>query len=388
MISSANLVESLLKEACLLTGCCWSVSLTCQGELCRPGENYRLTRRRENQLNRFLAEKSNLAWLFGVFSAGRTRSRVFSSPEGDLRLYAFPCADGQTLLLAACQQELSAAQQRIWRLVSLAHLSGGQTARLEQAVLELEETQQELQARITAQREAEARLVQAAKLAAVGEMAAGVAHELNNPLTSVVGFTELSLDALPPDSPVRGDLDLVLREAQRARSVVRRLLDFARQGETVRVLADINEVVEDVVALTKHFLQTSGVRLEIRLGADLPRVRMDRNQIKQVLINLVNNALYAMPSGGTLVLQTSLQERYAARWLRLDVRDTGVGIPAENLGRIFEPFFTTRAERGGSGLGLSVTYGIVTDHRGRIEVESEPGHGSIFSVWLPLEAEA
>ncbi len=388
MISSANLVESLLKEACLLTGCCWSVSLTCQGDSCRVGENYHLTRRSEAQLRLFLQEKSNLAWLFGVFSAGRTRSRAFSDQADDLRLYAFPCPDEQTLLLAACSTALLPAQQRIWRLVSLARFGGGQTARLEQAILELEETQQELRARITAQREAEARLVQAAKLAAVGEMAAGVAHELNNPLTSVVGFTELSLDALPPDSPVRGDLDLVLREAQRARSVVRRLLDFARQGETLRVRADINEVVGDVIALTKHFLQTSGVRLDVRLGESLPPSRMDRNQIKQVLINLVNNALYAMPNGGTLVLQTSLQERYAARWLRLDVRDTGIGIPAENLGRIFEPFFTTRAEHGGTGLGLSVTYGIITDHQGRIEVESEPGHGATFSVWLPLEAEA
>lgn len=388
MISSANLVENLLKEACLLTGCCWSVSLICQGDACQPGDNYHLNRRRETQLRKFLQEKNNLAWLLGIFNAGRMRSRIFSSPEGELRLYAFPCADSQTVLLAACQSELSLFQQRIWRLVSLARLGGGQTARLEQTVLELEETQQELQARITAQREAESRLVQAAKLAAVGEMAAGVAHELNNPLTSVVGFTELSLDALPLDSPVRGDLDLVLREAQRARSVVRRLLDFARQGETVRVRADINEVVEDVVALTKHFLQTSGIRLEVRLGQGLPWGRVDRNQIKQVLINLVNNAMYAMPAGGTLVLETSLHERYAQRWLRLDVRDSGIGIPAENLGRIFEPFFTTRAAHGGTGLGLSVTYGIVTDHKGMIEVESEPGSGSLFTVWLPLEAES
>jgi len=388
MISSANLVESLLKEACLLTGCCWSVSLTCRGETCQLGENYRLTKARESQLRQFLKEKNNLAWLFGVFSAGRMRARALPAAESNLRLYAFPCADAQAVLLAASSAELPTTQQRIWRLVSLARLGGEQTARLQQAVLALEETQQELQARIAAQREAESRLVQAAKLAAVGEMAAGVAHELNNPLTSVVGFTELSLDALPPDSPVRGDLDLVLREAQRARSVVRRLLDFARQGETLRVRADLNEIVEDVVMLTKHFLQTSGVRLDVRLGQELPWGQFDRNQIKQVLINLVNNAMYAMPEGGSLILETSRCERYARSWLQLQVRDTGVGIPVEHLERIFEPFFTTRGEKGGTGLGLSVTYGIVTDHGGMIEVESQPGKGSTFTVWLPLEAQA
>jgi two-component system NtrC family sensor kinase len=251
--------------------------------------------------------------------------------------------------------------------------------------LELQQTQQELQARISAQREAEARLIQAAKLAAVGEMAAGVAHELNNPLTSVVGFTELALEDLPIDSSVRTDLDLVLKEARRARSVVRRLLDFSRQAETVRVKADLNEIVDDVFMLTKHLMHTSNVQPEIRLGDNLSWVLVDRNQIKQVVINLVNNAMYAMPEGGRLVMETAEQGRYGRKWITLTVRDTGVGIPPENLERIFEPFFTTRGDRGGTGLGLSVTYGIVTDHAGMIEVESKLNSGSTFIVWLPLD---
>ncbi len=259
------------------------------------------------------------------------------------------------------------------------------TRNLEETVLELQETQQELQARISAQKEAEARLIQAAKLAAVGEMAAGVAHELNNPLTTVVGFTELALEDLPPELPARDDLELVLKEARRARSVVRRLLDFARQGETSRIRADLNEIVDDVMVLTKHLLHTSRVQPEIRLKKSLPWVLVDRNQIKQVVINLVNNALYAMPDGGRLVVETDVQSRYRRRWLSLSVRDTGVGIPPENLSRIFEPFFTTRGGRGGTGLGLSVTYGIVTDHGGMIEVESEVDAGATFIVWLPLE---
>jgi signal transduction histidine kinase len=115
---------------------------------------------------------------------------------------------------------------------------------------------------------------------------------------------------------------------------------------------------------------------------------VDRNQIKQVVINLVNNALYAMPEGGRLVVETAERTRYERRWMTLTVSDTGEGIPPENLERIFEPFFTTRADHGGTGLGLSVTYGIVTDHSGMIEVESTVKQGSTFTVWLPLEETA
>ena len=127
---------------------------------------------------------------------------------------------------------------------------------------------------------------------------------INNPLTTVAGFSELVLADLSPDAPQRDDLEMVLREAKRARSVVRRLLDFARQSESIRIRADLNEVVEDVVALTNHLLQTSGVDFEMKLGKTLPWVLMDRDQIKQVVLNLLHNAIHAMPNGGKLLLQT------------------------------------------------------------------------------------
>jgi signal transduction histidine kinase len=264
--------------------------------------------------------------------------------------------------------------------------SAGHYQKLQETVSQLQETQQELQATIGAQHEAEARLIQAAKLAAVGEMAAGVAHELNNPLTTVVGFTEMLVEDMPDESPQKSDLSLVLREARRARSVVRRLLDFARQSETVRVRADMNELVEDALTLTKHLLRTSGIDLVVFLEKDLPWVLMDRNQIKQVILNLTNNALHAMPSGGKLILETARHNRHGKDGVLFRVQDTGVGIPPEHMERIFEPFFTTRASEGGTGLGLSVTYGIVGDHQGAIEVESTVNIGSTFTVWLPLEA--
>jgi signal transduction histidine kinase len=261
--------------------------------------------------------------------------------------------------------------------------SADQYQRLQLTIDQLQSMQIELRARMDAQRLAENRLVQAAKLAAVGEMAAGIAHELNNPLTSVTGFAELALDAIPKESETHKDLEIVMREAIRARDVVRRLLDFARQSESTRVRASMNEVIEDVVALTRHLIHTSGVELNLDLEKDLPWISVDANQMKQVLLNFVHNALQAMPNGGQLTVLTRSASRAGRDWIVVSVCDTGVGIPHLEQARIFEPFYTTKGDQGGTGLGLSVTYGIVTDHGGQIEVESQPDVGSKFTVWLP-----
>jgi signal transduction histidine kinase len=261
--------------------------------------------------------------------------------------------------------------------------SADQYQRLQVMITQLRSTQVELRSRMEAQRSAENRLIQAAKLAAVGEMAAGLAHELNNPLTSVTGFAELALEEIPVESEMHKDIEIVLREALRARSVVRRLLDFARQSESVRARTSLNEIVEDVVALSKHLMHTSGVKLLLDLEVNLPWVMVDANQMKQVLLNLVHNALQAMPGGGEMKILTETVSRNNRDWVVVTVMDSGIGISLKDQVRIFEPFFTTKGNQGGTGLGLSVTYGIVTDHGGQIDVESEPGKGSKFTVWLP-----
>lgn len=386
-MSHSTVISQRLKEACALTQVLWAVWVSRANGQWQSGDSCNLTKARQAELTKMLLEKSSDSLLSGALAAGRVRSRSLEKERLLCKkLFAFP-ASGASLVLVGVEKDLTVYEQRIWKLAA-GYEEPSALNHSQSTVLELQQTQQELQARISAQLEAEARLIQAAKLAAVGEMAAGVAHELNNPLTTVVGFTELALDDLPIDSPIRKDLDLVLQEARRARSVVRRLLDFARQGETSRVKADLNEIVDDVMMLTKHLMYTNHVEPDIRLCKPLPWALVDRNQIKQVVINLVNNGLYAMPEGGKLTVETAEQSRYNGRWITLTVRDTGVGIPPENLQRIFEPFFTTRTDRGGTGLGLSVTYGIVTDHAGMIEVESAVGHGSTFVVWLPLEEEA
>jgi len=200
----------------------------------------------------------------------------------------------------------------------------------------------------------------------------------------VTGFAELALNEIPEETETHKDLEMVLREALRARSVVRRLLDFARQSESTRARASLNEVVDDVVALSRHLIHTSGVELKLDLEVNLAWVVMDANQMKQVLLNLVHNALQAMPNGGEMNIMTESVSRNNRDWVVVSVTDTGIGIPQVEQARIFEPFYTTKGNQGGTGLGLSVTYGIVTDHGGLIDVESQPGMGSKFTVWLPL----
>ena len=154
---------------------------------------------------------------------------------------------------------------------------------------------------------------------------------------------------------------MVLQEARRASGVVRRLLDFSRQGERLRARADLNEVINDVIALTRHLILTNDVILKLDLDESLPWISIDTNQMKQVLLNLIHNALQAMKSGGELVVSTFDARRENRDWIVMSVRDNGTGISPEDQIRIFEPFFTTKGDRGGTGLGLSVTYGIVTN---------------------------
>jgi len=242
----------------------------------------------------------------------------------------------------------------------------------------------ELQKRIEAQRLAENRLIRSARLAAVGEMAAGIAHELNNPLTSVIGFVELVLEDLPKDSPDYADLELAMREAQRAREVVRRLLDFSRQSGNLFVHSDLNELLKEVLQLMQHQMETRGIQIVLAMN-ELPFVQINPNQIKQVALNLLQNALQAMPMGGTLTLRTGIDDKNRERKVYFAISDTGEGIPPDHYERIFEPFFTTRPVGEGTGLGLSVSYGIITSHGGHIDVVSEVGRGSCFTVWLPAQ---
>jgi signal transduction histidine kinase len=227
-------------------------------------------------------------------------------------------------------------------------------------------------------RQAQAQLIQAAKLAAIGEMAAQVAHEINNPLTSVLGFASLLVEQLPNDSPLHADAGLIMTEASRARDIVRDLLDFSRQRPFFPQTTDLNSVVRQAVGLVR--LQGAmAVTIDEQYAPELPPVDVDPARMKQVFLNIINNAVQAMPSGGVLTVRT----RATADQVTVAFADTGPGIAPEHRERIFEPFFTTKSEVNGTGLGLAVSVGIVRQHGGTIDVESQPAQGSTFTIRIP-----
>ncbi len=229
----------------------------------------------------------------------------------------------------------------------------------------------------------QAQLVQSTKLAAIGELAANIAHEINNPLTTVLGFASFLAERIAPTDPMREELGLIQEEASRARDIVRDLLQFSRQRDFSPESADVNTVLEQVIAMVRRQGALNVITVEERYERDLPPVELDVSRIKQVFLNIINNAVYVMPNGGSLTVRTET----ANGGVRIAFADTGPGIAPEHRDRIFDPFFTTKPEVSGTGLGLSVSLGIVQSHGGTIEVETEMGRGTTFTVALPLRLE-
>ncbi|MDY7041692.1 MAG: GAF domain-containing protein, partial [Chloroflexota bacterium] len=238
---------------------------------------------------------------------------------------------------------------------------------------------------ITAQKDLQTQLAQSARLAGIGELAAGVAHELSNPLTSILGFTDLLMQSNKLPESHREDLSIIMEEGRRAQEIVQGLLDFARQSPLQLAPVDLNQVIREVLRLLQRQAELATVVVEVQYATDLPWVMGDARQLKQVLFNLIVNALQAMPNGGTLAISSSYGPATArpGKFVRVRVSDTGVGIAPEHRQLLFQPFFTTKPEGKGTGLGLSVSLGIVENHGGMIEAESELGRGSCFTVLLP-----
>lgn len=252
--------------------------------------------------------------------------------------------------------------------------------KVEQATLELQRAQAE-----TARNE---------KLASVGLLAAGIAHELNNPLTGVLTFSHLVRQELEDGSPEAEDLDLVIQETKRCAAIIRRLLDFAREKTPEKSYADVNGLIEECVQLINQSAQLADIDVAVDLGEDLPPVWMDVDLVKQVIMNMLVNAQHAIGKEGNIFVGTRLSadcpgvtaENGGAPMVEITIRDDGCGIEAENLDRIFDPFFTTKGVGKGTGLGLSVSHGTIEAHRGTIEVSSEVGEGTEFRICLPTRS--
>jgi two-component system NtrC family sensor kinase len=217
------------------------------------------------------------------------------------------------------------------------------------------------------------------QLASVGRLAAGVAHEINNPLTGVLAFADMLREKENMDEQDRQDLDLIIRETKRAREIVRGLLDFARETPSLKTHLNINDVIRQTTRLLGKRDAFQNIFIVEDLAEDLPPVNGDKNQLQQVLVNLALNGCEAMADGGTLMISTRREDDQVV----VRVTDTGSGIKREHLDQIFEPFFTTKPVGKGTGLGLSVSYGILRQHGGTLEVESEEGNGTTFTITLP-----
>jgi signal transduction histidine kinase len=218
------------------------------------------------------------------------------------------------------------------------------------------------------------------RLATIGQLAAGVAHELNEPLSNILGFAQLANKCPGLPKQAEQDIDKIVKASLHAREVVKKLLIFARQMPPSKTLVNLNQIVKDGLYLLDPRFAKKGIDLALMLAPDLPEITADPAQLHQVLVNLIVNAVQAMPEGGRLTIRTLAHDDH----LLLIVEDTGVGMSEEVLKQIFVPFFTTKDIGQGTGLGLSVVHGIVTAHGGSIKVESEPDKGSRFEVRLPV----
>ncbi len=274
------------------------------------------------------------------------------------------------------------------------------TAALKNSQSELREwghtLEQKVAKRTQELRIAEAETARTEKLASVGLLAAGIAHELNNPLTGVLTFTTLLRKKMPDGSADAEDLDLVIRETKRCAAIIRRLLDFAREKAPEKKFADINQVIEDTARIIERPASFRDIEIAMDLDRNLPPVWVDADLIKQVIMNMLVNAQHAIEHEGNITVRSRKFPQPKSPepgmepgpMVEISIIDTGCGIPEKNLKRIFDPFFTSKEVGKGTGLGLSVSHGIVKAHGGAIEVESTVGEGSTFRIYLPLEPPA
>ena len=224
-------------------------------------------------------------------------------------------------------------------------------------------------------------LFRSEKLASLGKLAAGVAHEINNPLTGILTNSSLLLEDLDKDDPRREDIEVVVNETIRCREIVKRLLDFAKQTKPLKKLTDINALIENIILLVRNQTSFRNIRIGKNLADDIPLIQADTDQIQQVFINIILNAAEAMTKGGSLTVDSAVSAN--KDFINVRFTDTGPGISAADKEKIFDPFFTTKEH--GTGLGLSISYGIIEQHGGTISVESIKAQGCVFTIQLPIK---
>jgi signal transduction histidine kinase/iron only hydrogenase large subunit-like protein len=229
--------------------------------------------------------------------------------------------------------------------------------------------------------QAQAHLLRTEKLASLGQLSAGVAHEINNPLGTIMIYAHLLLKGLDKEDPRREDLELIISEANRAKEIVQGLLSFARETKLRQGQMNVNDLLEDVLGLIVNQSLFHNIKMEKSFAQDMPTIIADETKLKQVFLNIILNAAQAMEGNGKLTINTIIDKKR----IKIKIQDTGPGIPPEIMGKLFSPFFTTKEK--GTGLGLAISYGIVERHGGKIDVNSELGKGSTFTISLPISTD-
>jgi PAS domain S-box-containing protein len=296
-----------------------------------------------------------------------------SMGEGGRQIFflAAPIRDPEGQIQAAITTLQDVTEQRRAELVIRRNIQ-----EIKRAYEELKSTQEQL--------------IQSARLASLGKLAATIAHEINNPIAGVLNYIKLLIKIFSKGSAsperlddIKGFLAIMEKETARCGEIVKNLLSFSRPSAVRKEPVPINDIIEQALGILTHKIEISGVTLLRQLGSDLPPATCDFKQIQQALMNIIINGVEAMPQGGTLTISSRFLPK--EKQIEVEIRDSGIGIPREHLDNLFEPFFSTKAEGKGVGLGLSVSYGIIHNHDGLIKVDSTPGQGTTFRVHLPVQ---
>ncbi len=260
----------------------------------------------------------------------------------------------------------------------LSQMERHQRRRHEEALVRLDDSHRKLKEQTDILFQTEEQLRRADRLSALGELSAGMAHEIRNPLGSIKGAVEILKDGYSPDDAKYEFIQILLKETDRLNNIVQEFLGFARPKQPEFRQADLNDAIESVLTLTAQEARKSGVSIDKRLDPAIGKRSLDAGLLKQAFLNLILNAIQAMPGGGVLTVES----RFAGDSIEVKITDTGVGISTENRKKLFSPFFTTK--KNGTGLGLAITYRIIENHRGTISVSSDPGKGATFTVKIPV----
>jgi two-component system sensor histidine kinase HydH len=260
----------------------------------------------------------------------------------------------------------------------LSQMERRQRQQYEEALVRLDESHRKLKEQTDILFQTEEQLRRADRLSALGELSAGMAHEIRNPLGAIKGAVEILKDDYSSGDRKYEFIKILLKESDRLNTIVQEFLGFARPKQPELQQADLNDAIESVLALAAQEAKKTGVSIDKKLDTAIGKRSLDAGLLKQAFLNLILNAIQAMPQGGVLSVESSLRDGA----VEVRIADTGVGIPAGDRKKLFSPFFTTK--KNGTGLGLAITYRIIENHRGKIDVTSEPGKGTVFTVRIPL----